>query len=247
MTSESLQASFRYLFLSELAALKQLARSLPPNPVVVNIGAGSGTSGLAFMESRSDLFMITVDIEGGDSPFGSLYSERHVLEQAGIPDYRYHQILGDSKQVGETAQSTFNMLVYEDDKLINIMKRFLLDGIPTKFADLVFIDGDHSYNGAKGDILAWIPNIKPGGIMAVHDFNKKEVYKDGPIDNAPHPLPWPGVDRAVRKFLCPFYEIVLQVDTLIVFKVTEEGQRNMWLHRLDTAIFKHARDKGLGQ
>ncbi len=194
ITSESLQAAFRYLFISELAALKQLARSLPPNPVVVNLGAGAGTSSLAFVESRPDLFLYTIDIQGPSHPFGCLEAADNAIKEAGHQLWiRHASILGDSKEIGLNWGGSL--------------------------ADLVFVDANHSYNGCKGDILAWLPNIKPSGIMAVHDFNKKEVYKNGPIDNAPHPLPWPGVDRAVRKFLCPLYEIILQVDTLIAFRI----------------------------
>lgn len=206
--SESLQASFRYLFASEVAALKQLAQSLPANPVVINIGAGAGTSGLAFMESRPDLYLFTIDIQYEDSPFGCLVAEKKVLQAAGYSfpfDNRYFQIQDDSVNAGLTWQT------------------WKVGGVGAyPLADLVFIDGDHSYRGAKGDILAWLPNIKPGGIIAVHDFNKREVYKDGPIEGAPHPLPWPGVDRAVRKFLCPRYKIILQVDTLIAFEIGEQ-------------------------
>ena len=202
ITSEGLQASFRYLFVSELAALKQLAQSLPErNPRIINIGAGSGTSGLAFMESRPDIFLTTIDIQDEDSPFGCLEAERRVIDEAG-----YGNIPGMIKR---------HLQIHADSKVVG--KEFQEAGF--RKASLVFIDGDHSYNGCKGDILAWLPNIKPGGIMAVHDFNKKEVYKDGPIENAPHPLPWPGVDRAVRKFLCLRYEIILQVATLVAFRV----------------------------
>ena len=34
--------------------------------------------------------------------------------------------------------------------------------------DLVYVDGDHSYQGAASDIAAWWPNIRPGGVMAGH-------------------------------------------------------------------------------
>lgn len=204
-TSESLQAAFAYLFASEVAALKRLAQSLPPNPVVVNLGAGSGTSGLAFMESRDDLRLMTIDIQEEDSPYGCLYAERRVIEEAGFNLGRYRQYCSDSKTLGVLWQKP---------------KSIMLPGEHGGFADLVFIDADHSYNGCKGDILAWLPNIKPGGIMAVHDFEKKKVYaRDNLPDKVPHPLPWPGVDRAVRHYLCGKYEIVMHVDTLIGFRV----------------------------
>lgn len=154
------------------------------------------------MESRPDLHLITIDIQKEDSPFGCLHAEEVVLREADLY-HRCTQLHGDSKAFGQAWTGIVN-----------------LDGIRA-YPDpsMVFIDGDHSYNGAKGDILAWLPNIKPGGIMAVHDFNKREVFKNGPIEGAPHPLPWPGVDRAVRKFLCPRYEIILQVATLIAFRI----------------------------
>jgi len=49
--------------------------------------------------------------------------------------------------------------------------------------DLVFLDGDHSYNGVRRDILAWGPLVRPGGVLSGHDLN------------------WPGVQRAVEELL----------------------------------------------
>jgi predicted O-methyltransferase YrrM len=35
--------------------------------------------------------------------------------------------------------------------------------------DTVFIDGAHDYKSAKDDILAWLPKVKPGGMICGHD------------------------------------------------------------------------------
>lgn len=36
--------------------------------------------------------------------------------------------------------------------------------------DAVFIDADHAYASVRADIDAWLPKVRPGGIIAGHDF-----------------------------------------------------------------------------
>lgn len=36
--------------------------------------------------------------------------------------------------------------------------------------DFVFLDGNHSYEGVKKDITAWLPKIKSGGLISGHDY-----------------------------------------------------------------------------
>lgn len=196
-TSESLQKAFRYLFQDEVKALKELACLLPQNPTVINIGAGSGTSGLAFIESRPDLKLVTIDVQYDDSPFGCIVAEERVIREAGFPAIRYSFIVGDSKFIGKQWQEDYFYV-----------------GLPS----MVLIDGDHSYEGCKGDIEAWLPNIKPGGIIAIHDYKKHLLTYDE--NTCPHPRPWPGVDRAVDELLLMGgYEMVMYVQSLIAFRV----------------------------
>ena len=205
-TSEELQKAFKYLFVDEVAALKKLARMLPANPVVVNIGAGAGTSGLAFMESRDDLRKYTIDKQRESSPFGCLEAEGNALMEAGLYSYdRNDAIKADSKTVGLNWPMYLRKSWHPHSYLV----------------DLVFIDGDHSYEGAKGDIEAWLPNIKAGGILAVHDYHKDELYQNETDyrDDAPHPQDWPGVTKAVDELLVGKYEIILRIDSLVAFRI----------------------------
>lgn len=41
--------------------------------------------------------------------------------------------------------------------------------------DFVFIDGDHSYDGARKDFELYIPKVRSGGIISGHDFNITDV------------------------------------------------------------------------
>jgi hypothetical protein len=40
--------------------------------------------------------------------------------------------------------------------------------------DFVFIDGDHSFDGCRADILAWQGLVRPGGWIGGHDWEKLE-------------------------------------------------------------------------
>lgn len=160
--------------------------------VVVNIGAGSGTSGLAFLETRQDLILHTVDITNVDSPFGSLYSEREVVKSAGLGDLldvRWFQHHIDSKALA---------------------RRW------TEPVDCILVDGGHEYDEAVGDITGWLPHIRKGGYMAVHDYRKGDIL---PVEDGPHPMVWEGVDKAVDELLMPHYDCIAHVESLIVFKV----------------------------
>jgi predicted O-methyltransferase YrrM len=51
--------------------------------------------------------------------------------------------------------------------------------------DFVFLDADHSEEGTRAAINAWLPKVKPGGVFAGHDFVEA----------------WPGVVAAVKALL----------------------------------------------
>lgn len=52
--------------------------------------------------------------------------------------------------------------------------------------DMVFLDADHSEQGVRDDIAAWLPKVKAGGWIAGHDYANQEPEYD-----------FSGVKRAV--------------------------------------------------
>jgi predicted O-methyltransferase YrrM len=140
--------AFGYMYDWEVLTLQVIVRSLPLNAMIINIGAGAGTSGLAMAEARLDLLpnIYTVDIAQDGGPLGGLVSEQHAFRDYNTP--LVNQILGDSYDVG-----------------------MAWDKGPV---DLVFVDGNHSSLGVERDIDAWLPFVKNGGYMLFHDYGHEQ-------------------------------------------------------------------------
>jgi predicted O-methyltransferase YrrM len=51
--------------------------------------------------------------------------------------------------------------------------------------DFLYIDADHSYDGVTADLEAWVPHVKPGGLIVGDDYGNA-IY--------------PGVKRAWDEF-----------------------------------------------
>lgn len=56
--------------------------------------------------------------------------------------------------------------------------------------DLVLLDGGHTYEDVAADIKAWLPKIKPGGVLAGDDYN------------------WTGVRRAIEEAFAGRIEVL---------------------------------------
>ncbi|MFM5887434.1 MAG: class I SAM-dependent methyltransferase [Dolichospermum sp.] len=52
--------------------------------------------------------------------------------------------------------------------------------------DLLFVDGDHSYEGVMADLKAWLPKLKPKAWLVLHDIGWAE-----------------GVNQAIREVVEP--------------------------------------------
>lgn len=68
---------------------------------------------------------------------------------------------------GEFCQNTLpfsDKIMTHRGKSIEIAKMF------KSKIDLLFVDGDHNYEMCKADMEAWLPHLKKGGILIMHDY-----------------------------------------------------------------------------
>lgn len=169
-----------YLQIDELSALKQCIDRLPNGSVCVNIGAGYGTSGLAFIENSNVGKLYTIDKYKfyAENNLGTLGHELGVFCEFGFgQDPRYLQIQGDSAEVGRNWSEPIDML---------------------------FLDGDHSYEHCVLDIKAWLPHVKQGGIFAFHDYKEPQ---------------WPGIQKAVEELMYE-HQMISNAGTFAAFRIS---------------------------
>ena len=63
---------------------------------------------------------------------------------------------------------------------VEVIKDFSVsaaDKIEPESLDLVYIDGEHTYEAISEDIAAWTPKVKPGGWVCGHDYGFENIRR----------------------------------------------------------------------
>jgi predicted O-methyltransferase YrrM len=136
----------------ELLGLLERIRALEPRSVCEIGTSAGGTLYLLTRVSRPDALVISVDLV---IPPNTAAARRRMAR----PGQRLVSIRGDSQ-----AQTTRDRVAE------------LLAGEPL---DVLFIDGDHSYEGVRRDFELYSPLVREGGIIALHDINEDFATRHG--------------------------------------------------------------------
>lgn len=68
---------------------------------------------------------------------------------------------------------TKNRLRFRDAIYYKMLSEQAAPLVPDSSLDFVYIDGDHSYDLAMLDLILWQRKVRPGGIVAGHDYFSK--------------------------------------------------------------------------
>ena len=146
---------------SEIIEFIKLLVKIKPK-IILEIGTARG--GTLFLLSRfssSDALIISIDLPGGKFGCGYPRSKIPFLKFFASNKQKINLIRKDSHK-----PSTLQ-------KVKKILKK--------KKVDVLFIDGDHTYNGVKKDFEMYRSLVKPGGIICFHDIVPGDIIETGGV------------------------------------------------------------------
>jgi predicted O-methyltransferase YrrM len=139
---------FTHLTWQERIILYKMVTSLNPRKVLVEIGSYLGGSGYFLAagaaEGDSDTSLFCIDTWMND---GMSEGQRDTWIEFNENVSRFSSIIipcrGGSKEIAQTF---------------------------SREIDLLFIDGDHTFDGCMRDVESWLPLVRSGGIVLFHDY-----------------------------------------------------------------------------
>jgi hypothetical protein len=153
----------------------EVLKRLPSGPChVVEVGVWRGQLCREVLRERRDAIMTLVDPWEAGKPGEPWYESGSKMARCSQAEV--DQVMAEALESIRFAIGRWTVLKATSVQAASLV----LDGS----VDLVFIDADHSYEGVKADIEAWLPKVKAGGWIGGHDYKSPR---------------FPGVERAVRE------------------------------------------------
>ena len=161
-----------------------LVRAASTRQVIIEVGSWKGKSTKALALSSPGRVIAIDHWKGSSNEQGGAHQEAALLGSDGMVSV-FSRNLKDEIAGGKVIP------VREDSAsagptVAGILRRF------GGYADMIFIDGDHTYPAVKRDLEVYAPMVRPGGLFSGHD------YQHG----------FPGVVQAVNERFGRPYQVV---------------------------------------
>lgn len=135
------------------------------NPLILEVGSAHGASSIIFAETvkAKQGFLICIDSFPEDYYGQEKFGEyaRKAFKKNVLDKYRDVLFLD---MTSESAIEKVKKYIQQNVLLVDS------DTVKTQF-DLLFLDGDHSYEAVKKDCELYLPLLRSGGYVGFHDYN----------------------------------------------------------------------------
>ena len=139
--------------------LLELVKTLGNNILGLEIGACRGANGVKFLEGCSNIMRLDLIDPYKEYKDSAGYSSQLILDQSKEVAFYNFAPFGDRARLH----------VCTSDEYVKTIS----DG----YYDYIFIDGNHSYECVKNDMINYYPKVKTGGIFSGHDVHLNDVQR----------------------------------------------------------------------
>jgi hypothetical protein len=143
-----------------------IIRRLPANATMAEVGVLLGALSEYILRQRKDVSVLMID------NWQTTDNQPESYKATGDD----HALHADAKRVQAHRQQAENRARHFPGRA-KIMAMSSVEAaakVPDASLDLVFLDADHSYEGVKADLAAWLPKVKPGGWIGGHDYDNPD-------------------------------------------------------------------------
>lgn len=126
-----------------------------PHETVLEIGSGRGGTLWAWSKLPNNKTVISLDLPGGEFGGGLTEDDKERIKNWMELDKNTYLCAADSHSL-----DTFTVI------------KETLQGVSDGEVDILFIDGDHTYEGVKKDFMMYSELCKKGGLIVFHDIRK---------------------------------------------------------------------------
>lgn len=138
----------------EIEWLYQAICDLHPRRVLEIGTAKGGTLYLWTQAATKDATIVSLDLPGGK--FGGGYPEARVPFYEAFP------------------QPNQTLVLMRDDSHTTASLEAVKEHFGNQLIDFAFIDGDHTYDGVRQDVMMYGPLVREGGLLGFHDILPQE-------------------------------------------------------------------------
>jgi SAM-dependent methyltransferase len=173
-------------YIDERKKLHELVK----DKVVLEIGCMLGQTTIVLCDSAKEVWCVDV------------FDDTHEIENT--PSREHYE--GVKNIIGEKVYNRFRENVKDCKNLtinISTTKEFS-ELVGDESFDVIFVDGDHSHDGCRDDIINFRDKLKTNGLMIFHDTNN-ETWGE-------------GINRAIDKHLPKNFELIETYLSLKIFQ-----------------------------
>ena len=151
--------------LRTLANRNILARHLPRGRVVAEIGVQRGRFAKVLLRKSRPAELHLIDCwEHQDD-------QRYNADVANASDVQHSQNLQRTRQRLRRGIQQKRVFIHQGYSVPTLLQ------FPDHLFDWVYVDANHTYDAVRGDLESCLPKVKPGGIIAGHDFIDTAYWK----------------------------------------------------------------------